>query len=215
MPLGYQTFYHSRHGLNNGPFVDWTVLDHLNTELVHSADPHWIEDPLCTTRAHGRMTSYRLTHWWRPLASACEWSVHLPQPDQVLEERMDCPWIRLSGPGTKNKTNQMEDQVTILSKVCTLNPWYTTFLCLDKSVLHYVSCIAKHSKPWICEFFFCFTSKIITHPLFGVSYIESMPHLICILSVKRTTLRVECSLVWLAFTHSMTSIQMLSALKTG
>ena len=48
MPFGYQTFYHlnsklifcySRHGLNNEPFDEQTVLDHLNTELVSNSDP--------------------------------------------------------------------------------------------------------------------------------------------------------------------------------
>ena len=43
------TFYHlnskllalySRHGMNNGPFDEITVLDHLNTQLVCSSDPH-------------------------------------------------------------------------------------------------------------------------------------------------------------------------------
>ena len=30
---------YSGHGLNNEPFNEQTVLDHLNTELVHYSDP--------------------------------------------------------------------------------------------------------------------------------------------------------------------------------
>ena len=33
---------YSRHGLNNGPFNEWTVLDHLNTKLVCYSDPRCI-----------------------------------------------------------------------------------------------------------------------------------------------------------------------------
>ena len=49
MWFGYQTFYplnskqlvcYSRCALNNRPFDQWTVLDHLNTELVCYSDPH-------------------------------------------------------------------------------------------------------------------------------------------------------------------------------
>ena len=49
MPFGYQTFYHlisellvhySRHGLNNEPLEERTVLEHLNTKLVRYSDPH-------------------------------------------------------------------------------------------------------------------------------------------------------------------------------
>ena len=49
MPFSYHTFYHlnseilvcySRHGLNNRPFDEQTVLDHLKTELVGYSDPH-------------------------------------------------------------------------------------------------------------------------------------------------------------------------------
>ena len=51
MPFGYRTFYqtnskllvcYSRHGLNNGPFNEQNVLNHLNTEIVHYSDPHCI-----------------------------------------------------------------------------------------------------------------------------------------------------------------------------
>ena len=47
MQLCYQTFYHSNrellvcysvHCLNNGPFDEQTILDHLNTELVRYSD---------------------------------------------------------------------------------------------------------------------------------------------------------------------------------
>ena len=31
---------YSSHDLNNGPFIDSTCLDHLNTKLVHYSDPH-------------------------------------------------------------------------------------------------------------------------------------------------------------------------------
>ena len=62
MPFSYQTFYHlssellvhySRHGLNNGPFNERTVLEHLNTKLVFYSDPHCTGlvhnlDPLCS-----------------------------------------------------------------------------------------------------------------------------------------------------------------------
>ena len=41
--LEYQTLVHySGHGLNNEPFNDPTVLNHLNTELVRYSDPHCI-----------------------------------------------------------------------------------------------------------------------------------------------------------------------------
>ena len=49
MPFGYGTFCHSnsellarysRHGLNNGPLDERTVLDHLNTKWVCYSDPH-------------------------------------------------------------------------------------------------------------------------------------------------------------------------------
>ena len=33
---------YSGHGLNNGPFYNWTNLDHLKTELVRYLDPHCI-----------------------------------------------------------------------------------------------------------------------------------------------------------------------------
>ena len=33
---------YSSHGLNNEPFNDWTVFNHLNTELVCYSDPHFI-----------------------------------------------------------------------------------------------------------------------------------------------------------------------------
>ena len=48
MPFGYQTFYHLnsellvcylKHGLNNRPFEQQFVLDHLNTKVVHYSDP--------------------------------------------------------------------------------------------------------------------------------------------------------------------------------
>ena len=50
MTFGYRTFYHLKgkllvryltHGLNNRPFGERTVLDHLNTKLVHYSDPHY------------------------------------------------------------------------------------------------------------------------------------------------------------------------------
>ena len=53
MPFGYQTFYHlnskllvkySSHGLKRGPFDERTILDHLNTELVHYSDPHFSQE---------------------------------------------------------------------------------------------------------------------------------------------------------------------------
>ena len=49
MPFGYQSLYHSnsellvhysRNALNNGPFDEQTVVDHLNTELVGYSVPH-------------------------------------------------------------------------------------------------------------------------------------------------------------------------------
>ena len=49
MPFGYWTFYHSKHellvcssghGLNKTTYSERTVLDHLNTEIVHYSDPH-------------------------------------------------------------------------------------------------------------------------------------------------------------------------------
>ena len=33
--------HNSRHGLNNGPFDEQAVLDHLNTQLVSYSDPHY------------------------------------------------------------------------------------------------------------------------------------------------------------------------------
>ena len=33
---------YSSHDLNNEPFNERTVLEHLNTELVGYSDPHWI-----------------------------------------------------------------------------------------------------------------------------------------------------------------------------
>ena len=62
MQFGCQTFYHlnsellvrySRHGLNNWPFNERTVLDHLNTQIVRYSDPNCTGlvhnlDPLCS-----------------------------------------------------------------------------------------------------------------------------------------------------------------------
>ena len=68
----YQTFYHSnskllvrfsKHGLNNRPFDEQTVLNHLNTELVRHSDAH------CT----GLPYRPRVENWQRTEADI-EWT---------------------------------------------------------------------------------------------------------------------------------------------
>ena len=39
-------YCYSGHGLNNKPFEEQTILDHLNTELVRFSDLHQIQGPI-------------------------------------------------------------------------------------------------------------------------------------------------------------------------